>query len=68
MDDHSKQALALSAFLTDGKENEKMASASKWSLGIVVALNILLDPADDMNKVLPAEMEPSTDGTIHCGT
>ena len=67
MADHSKQSLALSEFLTNETEKAKIASASKWSLRIVVALNILLDPTDEMDKVLPAEMEPIGDGTIHCG-
>lgn len=48
--------------ITDETEKVKLSYASKWSLGIVVALNIFLDPTDVMDKVLPLDTEPDQDG------
>lgn len=52
----------MSKYITDDTEKAKLVSASKWSLGIVVALNMFLDPTDVMDKVLPSDTEPDQDG------
>ncbi len=60
--DYSNQSVALSKFINGETETKRFASASKWTLAMVVALNMVLDPTDVMDKVLPASSEPSDQG------